>query len=243
MQILRSIIILAGVLLLLAGVSCMWGAFAPWYTSFLIGATLFAYSIATLWVGLARSYHALVGGGLSFVLTFGGAALYSLKTGGGWYGQLFLYMAILSLWIYFFGLTLPRKKEEKLPFAARLLFGVIMTLALLEGIYLIVPLPFKFAWLLQPQHAILYGWMLIGGALYFAWVLYRPTWENGYPALYALLAYDLVLLGPALWLLKGGASQVVVVPSYLWAFVVTLLATAVASCWILYKHIFSRKRL
>ena len=239
MQVIRAIVIFIGLCFLLVGMSLMWGIWLPWHTSFLLGATLLAYAIATLWIGVVRSYHALVGGGVSLVLTFGGAAIYTLRVGGGWYGQLFLYLAILALWLFFFGLTLPRKREDRLPISVRLLFGIVTTLALIEGVYLIIPLPFRFAWLLNPEEAIIYGWMLIGGSLFFGWCLLKPTWENGYPALYALFAYDLLLIGPVIRLLKE-PTPVVVVPFYLWSMILVILGTGIWSGVALGKRLFRR---
>ncbi|MCH9625669.1 MAG: hypothetical protein S4CHLAM123_08470 [Chlamydiales bacterium] len=236
----RAIIIFIGILLLCAGVALMGGVWTPWYTSFLLGATVFCYAFAALWIGVTKSYRALVGGGVSLLLTFGGCAIYSLRVGEVWYGQIFLYLAIVTLWIFFFALNLPKKKQEPLPASARLLFGIVMTLALLEGVYLIIPLPARFAWLLNPDQAVIYGWMLIGGSLFFGWALFRPVWENGYPALYSLFAYNLLLIGPALRLVKQ-PSSVAVIPFYLAMLILVVLVTGVWSGAILYKRLISRK--
>lgn len=238
MQFIRAIILILGFCFLLSGVSLMWGVWAPWYTSFLIGSTLFAYAIATLWIGVIQSYHALVGGGLSLALTFGAIAIYSLQKGAGWYGQVFLYLAIIALWIFFFGLTLPKKMEEKLPLSVKWLLGTLATFALLEGIYLIIPQPFRFAWMLRQEQAIVYGWMLIGGSLFFGWVMLKPTWENGYPALYALLVYDILLVGPVIHLFFDTA--LVVVPFYLWSMLIILLGSGIWGAVCLLQRLFRR---
>jgi hypothetical protein len=239
MQVIRVIVIFIGLCFLIVGAALIWGLVTPWYTSFLLGSTLLAYALATLWIGVVQSYRALVGGGLSLVLTFGGCAIHALQLGQMWYGQTFLYLAIISLWIFFFGLTLPRKKEELLPPSARWLFGIVMTLALLVGIYLIIPLPFRFAWLLRPEQSIIYGWMLIGGSLFFGWSLLKPTWENGYPVLYALLGYDLLLIGPALRLIRQPAP-VTVIPFYLGALIIVVLGTGTWTTIVLCKRFFGR---
>ena len=236
MQIVRWIVILAGLFFLMLGMLFMWGTpTIPtfWLNLYLIGATLTAYSIPTLWIGITRTYRALVGGALSLLVSFGGMGIYLLRLGIIQVGQFCLYIAILSLWFFFLGYRKPKRKAEHLPTTTQWLLAFALTISLLEGLYLVVPLPGHFPWLLTPEISVLYGWVLIGGAFFFGWSLVQPIWENGYPVLYALIAYDLLLIGPLLSLLKA-PSEVAVIPLFLWF---AIVAVAGSGIWTLLELI------
>jgi len=232
MQIVRWIVIIAGLFFLLIGMLFMWGT--PkiptfWFNLYLVGATLMAYAIPTLWIGVTQTYKALVGGGLCVIVTFGGVGIYllrlSLKMSDLMQaGEFCLYIAILALWFLFLGLKMPKRKADRLPLSTQWLFAIVLTVALLEGLYLVVPLPGHFPWLLTPELSVLYGWILIGSSLFFGWSLIQPIWENGYPLLYALLVYDALMIGPLFSLLKE-PSQVAVVPVYLWFAIIVVTAS------------------
>lgn len=239
MKIIRFILSVVGLFFLAAGVTLLWGKWLPWYSSYLLGSTLIAYSIAILWTAAVESYKALLGGGLSCVITFGGSAIYALRLGHLWIGQMFLYVAVISLWFFYVGLKAEHKSRDPLSYSLRWLFSIVMTIALIEGIYLLIPLPFRFAWVLIPDHAVIYGWMLVGGSLFFGWSLLRPKWENGYPALYALIAYDLLLIGPFLRLFRAPVP-VVIIPFYLWAAVIVILGSGIWSITELCKRLFRK---
>jgi len=199
---------------------------------------LMAYAIPTLWIGVTRTYKAFVGGGLCVIVTFGGVGLYLLRlslevSGVMQAGKFCLYIALLAIWFLFLGLKVPKRKPDRLPLSTQWLFAIVVTVALLEGLYLLVPLPGHFPWLLIPEFSILYGWILIGGALFFGWSLVQPIWENGYPLLYGLLVYDALLIGPSLSLLKEPA-QVAVVPFYLWF---TIIMVVGSGLWALFELI------
>lgn len=82
MHIIRWIVIIAGLFFLLLGMLFMWGTPKfpiAWLNTYLVGATMTAYAIATLWIGVTATYKALVGGGLCMLVTFGGMGLYFLR--------------------------------------------------------------------------------------------------------------------------------------------------------------------
>lgn len=241
MQIVRWIVMIAGLFFLLVGMLLMWGT--PkiptfWLNLYLIGATLTAYAIPTLWIGITGTYRALVGGSLSVMLTFGAAGFYLLRlssqiSGLMPAGEYALYIAVLALWFLFLGLKRPKRKIDRLPFTTQLLFALVLSIALLEGLYLLVPIPGHFPWLLNNELSVIYGWVLIGGTLFFGWSLVQPIWENGYPLLYALLAYDALLIGPLLSLLRE-PTPVAVVPTYLW---LAIIVCAGSGIWALLELI------
>lgn len=223
MQIVRWIVILAGLFFLLLGVSAMMGfpfVVSLWPNLYLLGATLMAFAIPTLWIGVTQTYKALVGGSLCTVVTFGAGGMFILRQSLQYpnvrgVGESCLYIAILALWFLFLGLRVAKRKADLLPRSTQLLFALLLTVALLQGLFLLVPLPGRFPWIIPSELSILYGWVLIGIAIYFGWCLIQPIWENGYPLLYGLLVYDALLIGPLLSLFKEPA-EAAVVPTYLW---------------------------
>ncbi|MCC5831783.1 MAG: hypothetical protein JJU12_01925 [Chlamydiales bacterium] len=234
MQIIRGLVVIVGLFFLLLGVLFMWEMPpfpGPWLNTYLVGATLTAFAISTFWIAATQTYKAFVGGGLCMITAFGGAGIYLLRlslqmTGVMQAGEFCLYIAILALWFLFLGLKVPKRKIDRLPLTTQWLFALTLTVALLNGIYLTVPLPGHFPWLLNPELSVLYGWILIGSSLFFGWSLIQPIWENGYPLLYALLAYDALLIGPLLNLLQE-PTQVAVVPVYLWFAIIFISLTGV----------------
>ena len=234
MQIIRGIVIIAGLFFLLLGVLFMWGTPkipAFWLNLYLVGATLVAYAIPTLWIAATQTYKAFVGGGLCMIAAFGGAGMYLLRlslqmTGVMQAGEFCLYIALLAFWLLFLGLKVPKRKVDRIPLTTQWLFAIVLTVSLLEGLYLVVPLPGHFPWLLTPELSVLYGWILIGSSLFFGWSLIQPIWENGYPLLYALLVYDALLIGPLLSLLNE-PSQAAIVPVYLWFGIVFILGSGI----------------
>lgn len=223
MQLIRVLVILLGLFFLLLGMILLWGMPrfpTSWLNAYLIGATLIAYAVPLLWIGVTETYKALLGGGLSIMISFGGMGIFLLRlslkmSGVHQLGEFCLYLAVLAIWFFFLGLKIPKKKSDRIPLTTQLLFAISMTVALLEGLYLIIPMPGHFPWLLTPELSVLYGWILIGSSLFFGWGLLQPIWENGYPLLYALLIYDALLIGPLLNLFKQ-PPQVAVVPIFLW---------------------------
>lgn len=244
----RVLIFLVGLFFLAFGMTLLWGfpgVGGFWLQSYFMGAVFIGYAIATLWIAVTKTYRALVGAGISGIVTFGGCALYILRLARfqeGYFraGEVALYLAVLSIWLLFLGQKFSKKKKDRLPLSVQCLFGLVFTIALLEGVYLVIPLPFHFAWVLPSEYAVIYGWLLIGGSLFYAWGLIQPIWENGYPQLYALLAYDLLVIGPLLTLFREGLP-VAVVPFFLWSALATVVISVIWVLFELSRRFFFRK--
>lgn len=235
----RLIVFIVGLLFLLLGMVFMWGIsqFSTfWMNVYLFGATLMAYAIPLLWVGITRSYKALAGGGLSLLATFGAIGLYLLRLhieGLIHIGEISLAIALLGLWFLIVGIKIAHSKKDRLPVSTQWLMALMLTIALIQGLFLIVPLPTHFPWMLSNELSVIYGWVLIGASLFFGWTLFEPVWENGYPLLYAILVYDALLIGPFISLLSP-ASKGTIVPLYL---LLTLIIIVVSGIWALVELI------
>lgn len=236
-MLIRWIVFLIGLFFLLFGALLLSGIQSEtlsWPNSYLLGATLIAYAIATLWIGVMQAFRALVGAGLCGALTFGAIGLFLLRLSHEnpetlQAGEFSLFLAIFSLCFLLLGLKVTPKKADRLPLTTQWLFGLVLISALIEGLYLIVALPGHFPWTISAEFAVVYGWILIGSTLFFGWSLLQPTWENGYPLLYALLVYDALLIGPLLSFLRDPAD-VEINSLYLWFAIIFL---AVSGIWTL----------
>ncbi len=249
MLVIRILLSLLGLFFLLVGISLLF--FFPtfptsWIDGYLLGATFTAYAIATLWIASTQTYKALLGAGIAATLTFGGSGLYLLQLSKKMpalqmEGEAILYLSVLSLWLFFLGLKVSHRKPDSLPVSLQSLFGLVFTFALLEGLHLVLPSPAHFPWLLTPEFSVLYGWVLIGGSLFFGWALVQATWENAYPLLYGLVFYNALMIGPYFGMLKEG-SEISVNPFYLWLAIGATLITGGWSIFELIRRFFFRPR-
>lgn len=244
----RLVVFLVGLLFLLLGVIFMWGIsqFSNfWLNAYLFGATLMAYAIPLLWIGVTRSYKALAGGGLALFVTFGAIGLYLLRLhveGLIHIGEISLALALLGLWFLIVGIKIAHTKKDRLPVSTQWLMALVLTIALIQGLFLIVPLPTHFPWMLSNELSVIYGWVLIGASLFFGWTLFEPIWENGYPLLYAILVYDALLIGPFLSLLNP-SSKGAIAPLYLWMAVTIVMGSGVWALLELIGRFFSVRKI
>lgn len=239
--ILRGILLIIGFGFLVVGMSFIWGLATPWFTSFFIGSAFISFSVALLWIGIFQSYRAFVPIGIGALISFGGMGIYLLRI-ENYYGEYCLYVALLFLWLFFLGLKWRQRKTDYLPFSVQCLFGLILTLALIEGLYLVIPISSYFVWVLTHEFSVLYGWILIGCAIIFAGALAVPTWEIGYPLLYGLLIFDLLIIGPFLTLFTD-QNEIVVMPFFLWASLILIIGSAVWALIELAKRLFTVKNM
>jgi hypothetical protein len=80
----------------------------------------------------------------------------------------------------------------------RIAFVAFTAILLVVGLALLVGAERVMPWPVRPESAVLIGWIFLGDACYFAYVVLRPS-ADGYRAqLCSFLAYDLVLLPPLL---------------------------------------------
>jgi hypothetical protein len=66
----------------------------------------------------------------------------------------------------------------------------------LIGISLVAQANSAFPWDLKPQTSTMFGWVFLGAATLFAYIVMRPRWTYLATALTGFLAYDIVLFVP-----------------------------------------------
>jgi hypothetical protein len=90
------------------------------------------------------------------------------------------------------------RDERATPRPVRWAFGVFIAALVLVGGLLVAGVPNVLPWQVTPDLSTLFGLMFLGAAVYFAWGLVEPRWENAGGQLAGFLAYDAVLIGPFL---------------------------------------------
>jgi hypothetical protein len=85
-----------------------------------------------------------------------------------------------------------------MPLLVKISFVIFSIVLVVAGTMLVLQRPVVFPWSLKPESSVIFGFIFLGAALYFATGLFVPKWHNARGQLLGFLAYDLVLIGPYL---------------------------------------------
>jgi hypothetical protein len=161
-----------------------------------------------LWTGWTGEAGALPGGSLNIFVIAVATSLYFfqlvLQQGRSNlipYGIASLLVALASGASFVWSRHLAFRDDRPTPTLVRISFGIFVATLLLAGGALLFRAPI-FPWDLNLDSSVIFGCIFIGDAFYFLYGLFRPRWENAMGQLLSFLAYDLVLIGPFLFLLK-----------------------------------------
>jgi hypothetical protein len=157
-----------------------------------------------LWLAAVPDWRASAGGGLNLAIAFAGmsANLALLLLSGQ--RQLLLYLAgfVLITLAYLAGslwaLLLPLRDTRPMPRLVRFSFALFAVVLVLTALALIFKAPTVFPWPLKPETSVMFGWVFMGAAVYFAYGAFQRHWHDARGQLLGFLAYDLVLIGPFL---------------------------------------------
>jgi hypothetical protein len=83
-----------------------------------------------------------------------------------------------------------------MPRLVRLSFILFVLALAVTGSQMASRVPNILPWAISAEVGVLYGWMFVGSASYFAYGLLRPSWHNSVGQLAGFLAYDLILIVP-----------------------------------------------
>lgn len=165
-----------------------------------------AIAAPLLWIGATGNIQAAPAGALNLMVAFGGIAVFmfqsaqdnvlnsrlqptSVAIGGS---------ALANLLVYVVTRTLPSRDPLPLPKPIRISFGIFVVALILVGGALVLKKPNILPWDLTVEASVVYGWIFLGAAVYFAYALAKPLWENAAGPLLGFLAYDVVLIIPFL---------------------------------------------
>ena len=116
------------------------------------------------------------------------------------------------------------------PRLLRWVFGAFVIALVLVGGQLVLEAPNVLPWRVAMTGQIIYGWMFLGAAAYFAYGVIRPKWQNAGGQLAGFLAYDLVLIVPfALMFPDVGAEKL---PNLIIYITVLIVSGALATFYL-----------
>jgi hypothetical protein len=204
-----------GVLLLIFGAGLLWqqtwatGIWlwpaAPRLSNIFMSSIVAAIAVPILWIGLSGQIGASVGGALNLLVVFSGSGIFLLlegtKTGAArtlTYAFLFITIGVIAIAVYLYTRRFPVQDSLRIPPLLRWSFAVFAVVLIITGTGLVRLWPHIFPWRLAPDMSIIYGWIFLGAAVYFAYGFLRPSWQNAQGQLLGFLAYDLVLILPYL---------------------------------------------
>lgn len=168
-----------------------------------IGSIFTAAGASTLWCLWTRAYGALIGVALDYLFITIPLTVFTLQVARGSSALIVFAVALGAAGV--FGLIMllvtrrfPLPKQPPLPLPVRAAFGIFIVALLIVGGALILKTPNILPWSVTTSASVIYGWMYLGAAAYFAYALIRPRWYNAGGQLIGFLAYDLVLILPFL---------------------------------------------
>lgn len=200
-----ALLLAAGYFLQLPPARSLW----PWPDSplsYIFLASIFAaIGVIVVWISFYGEWAAMVGGALNLGIASGGSALFLLQLSTAPDARTLLPWAIgLGLFsLYCFALFLWSRRlrihdQRPMPRPVRVSFWLFAVALVLAGATLLARAPNVFPWPLDPRSSVIFGWIFLGAAAYFAFGALRARWHDARGQLLGFLAYDLVLIGPFL---------------------------------------------
>lgn len=164
-----------------------------------------AIAAPMVWIGATGEFGAARGGAVNLGISAAGMAAYlSILYGRDGGLQLLLSAVAAALFvaanvaIFAWSSREPIRDRRAMPRAVRASFGAFAVVLVLVSGLLVLRSPGVFPWPLQPESSVMFGFVFLGAASYFAIAVRSPRWHSARGQLIGFLAYDLVLIGPFL---------------------------------------------
>lgn len=182
----------------------------PWRATssltYIFIASIFAAAAASTWWCVAsRTYGALVGIALDYLVIFGPLALYSFVSAASegqsslaWFGAACVTGVIFGAALLWWSRRIPVSPTPPMPRLARWSFIVFIVALVLVGGQMVVHFPNVVPWRVTDDLSVIIGLLFLGAAAYFTYATLFPSWSNAAGQLAGFLAYDVVLIGPFL---------------------------------------------
>ncbi len=174
----------------------------PWETGRLshifLGAMLAAIGAGAAWIAISGEAGALPAGFLNLTVALGGIGGYLLLSvpEERTLGVAVLVLALANLVLLVITLRRTSPGGPRVPALVRVSNGVFTAVLAVVGLALILGAEQVMPWPLDPDTAVVFGWIFFGDAFYFALATARPHWDNARTQLWSFLGYDAVLLVP-----------------------------------------------
>jgi hypothetical protein len=163
-----------------------------------------ATAVPVMWLGLSGDFAAARGGAANLALTNAGIAIFAAQlwtrepqhSGVLAYAGISGALCVLCLSIITWSRRLRFQDTRRTAPLVRASFAVFTIGLLYFGGRLAFSGAELFPWPLKPEQSVIYGWIFLGSAVYFAYGVWRPVWSNAKGQLLGFLAYDVVLIVP-----------------------------------------------
>lgn len=210
-------------------------------TSYLFIGSIFAAAAAStlwcVWVGEAR---ALAGIALDYLTIFIPLAGLMFQLAARTRRDAPLVFAVICVGSILFGLGLflwsrrqPVRDAQPAPRLVLGSFAFFVIALVIAGGLMISKAPSILPWNTSLDSQIIYGWMFLGAAAYFAYGVLRPGWVNAGGQLAGFLAYDVVLIGP--FLAHLGDISPALLPNLI-VYILVLVFSGLLAIYYLFVH-------
>lgn len=237
-----ALVLTAAVVFLLvpAAAQALW----PWELSRLsrifLASILAASAIPVIWAGLSGELAAVAAGAIDLAVMYAGMAAYLLIVGPEQPNPgvfplaiVCVAMAVILFVLFRWSSRLRFRKAWPMPKPVRAAFMVFACALVAVGGALTVGRQNTFPWPLARDTSVMFGFIYLGAATYFAYGLVRPVWGNAKGQLLGFLAYDIVLIPP--FLIHFRTVKPEMLPS-LTVYTTVLIGSAFLAIYYLFIH-------
>jgi hypothetical protein len=213
-------------------------------TAYLFFGSILAAAVAsTLWCLLNREDGALAGVFLDYATIFVPVAIFTHQVSSRYPDMrtltlVSIALAVLGMTQFVFTSRIPFRDTRPTPRPVRWMFGAFVILLVLVGGQLVLGAANVLPWNVTLTGQIIYGWMFLGAAAYFAYGVIRPRWQNAGGQLAGFLAYDVVLIVPFVLMLPNVKDRL---PNLI-TYIIVLLVSGSLAVFYLFIHPATRVR-
>lgn len=199
------LVLTAGFFLQMGWAKALWPWPAGRLSYIFISSITAAIAAPMIWIGLTGEFGAARGGAVNLGITAAGTAAYLFVLYGREGELQILISAVAAAFFLAVNVGIFRwssrqsiRDRRVMPGLVRASFGLFTVVLLLVSGLLVLQAPVVFPWPLQPEASVIFGFIFLGAASYFAIALRSPRWHSARGQLIGFLAYDLILIGPFL---------------------------------------------
>lgn len=168
------------------------------------GSIFVAAAASTGWCLYSANYSALAGVAVDYIAMFTPVAVFTFQIGGNDKLRAFSLISVIAVLfgIFLFSWSHPQPVRDPIPMPrwARWSFIFFVLALIIAGGAMVLKVPNILPWEVLPIGQVIYGWMFLGAAAYFAYGVFRASWQHTAGQLAGFLAYDLVLIIPLIGL-------------------------------------------
>jgi hypothetical protein len=164
-----------------------------------------AAAAAIMWCIFSQEEAGMAGVALDFITIFTPVSIFIFQLAGRsgsstliTFGIACVVMIILGLGMLIWSLRIPPRDRQPVPRLVRGSFLVFIIALIIAGGQMVLKNTHLMPWQISTDATVIYGWMFLGAAAYFAYGVLRPGWFNAGGQLAGFLAYDVVLIVPFL---------------------------------------------